>query len=60
MGTCTLAVGQVGFPNYASVSQNVSIAVAAPLVPTPMLDHRALLALIALIGLVALARVRRA
>ncbi len=59
-GTCTLGVTQTGFPNYASVSQNVSIAVLAPLVPTPMLDRRALLALIALIGLVALARVRRA
>ena len=59
-GACTLDVTQIGFPNYASVSQNVTIAVLAPLVPTPMLDRRALLLLTALIGLFALARARRA
>jgi len=59
-GTCTLSVAQGGDTNHAPAAQNVSIAVLAPLVPTPMLDRRALLALIALIGLVALARVRRA
>ncbi|HXD82841.1 MAG TPA: hypothetical protein VN599_00250 [Rudaea sp.] len=58
-GACTLDVTQIGFPNYASVSQNVTIAVLAPLVPTPMLDRRALLLLTALIGLFALTRVRR-
>ena len=59
-GTCSLTVAQAGDTNNSPVSQNVTIVVAAPVVPTPMLDRRALLLLAGLIGLVALVRARRA